>query len=99
MVVSMGHTMWHWPLPDFLAANPVALGLTQMLLTGAVMVINQKFFVNGFTGILHGAPNMDTLVAMGSAAAFGYSTWELYAMTAALLAGDHALAKENLHGL
>ncbi len=99
MYVSMGHTMWHWPLPDFLAANPVALGLTQLLLTGAVMVINQKFFVNGFTGILHGAPNMDTLVAMGSAAAFGYSTWELYAMTAALLAGDHALAMEKLHGL
>jgi len=99
MYVAMGHTMWHWPLPDTLASNPAALGLTQLLLAAIVMIINQKFFVNGFTGALHGAPNMDTLVAMGSAAAFGYSTWELYAITAAQTAGDHALAMEKLHGL
>ena len=99
MYVAMGHTMWHWPLPAFLASNPVAIGLTQLLLAGIVMVINQKFFINGFAGILHGAPNMDTLVAMGSAAAFGYSTWELYAMSAAQLAGDASLAMEKLHGL
>ena len=99
MYVSMGHSMWHWPLPDALASNPAALGLTQLLLAGIVMIINQKFFVNGFSGVLHGAPNMDTLVAMGSAAAFGYSTWELYAMSAALNAGNHALAMEKLHGL
>ena len=99
MYVAMGHTMWHWPLPDTLASNPAALGLTLLLLTAIVMIINQKFFVNGFAGVLHGAPNMDTLVAMGSAAAFGYSTWELYAITAAQTAGDHALAMEKLHGL
>ena len=99
MYVAMGHTMWHWPLPDFLASNPVAIGLTQLLLAGIVMVINQKFFISGFAGILHGAPNMDTLVAMGSAAAFGYSTWELYTMSAAQLAGDAALAMDKLHGL
>ena len=83
MYISMGHAMWNWALPAFLAANPAALGLTQLLLTVAVMVLNQKFFISGFAGVLHGAPNMDTLVAMGSAAAFGYSTWELYAITAA----------------
>ena len=99
MYISMGHTMWHWPLPVFLAENPVAIGLTQMLLAGAVMIINQKFFVSGTAGMLHGVPNMDTLVAMGSAAAFGYSTWELYAMSAALVEGNPALAMEKLHGL
>ncbi|MBQ8641251.1 MAG: heavy metal translocating P-type ATPase [Clostridia bacterium] len=99
MYVSMGHVMWHWPLPEALGENPMMLGLTQLLLTGIVMVINQKFFISGFLGILHGAPNMDTLVSLGSAAAFGYSVWELYAMSAAMMAGDHALAMDKLHGL
>ena len=99
MYLSMGHVMWHWPLPDSLAGNPAALGLTQLLLAGIVMVINQKFFVSGFTGLLHGAPNMDTLVAMGSAAAFGYSTWALYTITAAQMHGDTVTAMETLHGL
>ena len=95
MYISMGHTMWHWPLPAFLAGNPVALGLTQLLLTAAVMVINQKFFISGTKGLLHGAPNMDTLVALGAAAAFGYSTVRLYAMTAV----DAAVAMEYCHDL
>ncbi len=95
MYISMGHTMWHWPLPAFLAENPVALGLSQLLLTAAVMVINQKFFISGTKGLLHGAPNMDTLVALGAAAAFGYSTVRLYAMTAV----DAAVAMEYCHDL
>ncbi len=81
MYVSMGHGMWGWPLPEALASNPAAQGLLQLLLSGAVMVINQKFFTSGFKGLLHGAPNMDTLVGLGSAAAFGYSTAMLFAMT------------------
>ncbi|MBQ8684213.1 MAG: heavy metal translocating P-type ATPase [Clostridia bacterium] len=93
MYVSMGHIMWGWPLPAGLADNPLAIGLTQLLLTAVVMVINQRFFISGFTSLLHGAPNMDTLVALGSAAAFGYSTWVLYAMTVA----DHAA--HHLHDL
>ncbi|MGN1248722.1 MAG: heavy metal translocating P-type ATPase [Candidatus Spyradocola sp.] len=83
MYVSMGHMMWGWPLPAFYNDNHVAMGLTQLLLTVAVMVINQKFFISGFKGLWHRAPNMDTLVALGSAAAFGYSTWALFAMTRA----------------
>ena len=75
MYISMGHTMWGWPLPAALADNPVAIGLCQLLLTAAVMVINQKFFISGFRALLHRSPNMDTLVALGSAAAFGYSTY------------------------
>jgi len=82
MYVSMGHTMWGWPLPEALT-NPVAIGLLQLILSAAVMVINQKFFISGFKGALHGAPNMDTLVAMGSAAAFLYSTVMLFAMIGA----------------
>ena len=82
MYVSMGHTMWGWPLPAALAENPLAIGLTQLLLTAVVLVINQRFFISGFTSLMRGAPNMDTLVALGSAAAFGYSTYVLYAMTA-----------------
>ena len=70
MYISMGHTMWNWPLPAFLSGNHVAVGILQMLLAGIVMVINQKFFINGFKGLLHRAPNMDTLVALGSAASF-----------------------------
>ena len=99
MYISMGHAMWHWPLPDALAGNPMVLGLLQLLLTVIVMGINRKFFTSGFTAILHGAPNMDTLVALGSGAAFGYSTWELYTLSAAQLSGNTALAMEKLHGL
>ncbi len=82
MYVSMGHTMWGWPLPAFLAHNPLAIGLTQLLLTVIVMVINQKFFLSGFKSLCHQAPNMDTLVALGSSAAFCYSVYALFAMTA-----------------
>ncbi len=99
MYISMGHVMWNFPLPAVLAGNPMALGLLQLLLTGAVMVINQKFFVNGVKGILHLAPNMDTLVALGSAAAFGYSTYVLFDMSAALTAGNMSAARHGLHGL
>ena len=80
MYLSMGHVMWGWPVPAVLAENPVAIGLTQLLLTAAVMVINQKFFISGFKSLWHRAPNMDTLVALGSSAAFVYSTYALYAM-------------------
>ncbi len=99
MYVAMGHTMWHFPLPAFMAENPMIIGLTQLLLTAAVMVINQKFFVNGTLGLLHRAPNMDTLVALGSAASFGYSVYVLFAMSNAQMAGDHALAMSCLHDL
>ena len=91
MYLSMGHMMWGWPLPGFLAGNHVAMGLTEMLLTIIIMVINQRFFISGFRSLLHRAPNMDTLVALGSAAAFGYSTYALFAMTAAQLHGDAEL--------
>ena len=91
MYLSMGHMMWGWPLPGFLAGNHVAMGLTEMLLTIIIMVINQRFFLSGFRSLLHRAPNMDTLVALGSAAAFGYSTYALFAMTAAQLHGDAGL--------
>ena len=76
MYFSMGHMMWGWPVPGFFRGNHVAMGLLQLLLAAAVMVINQKFFISGFKGLLHRAPNMDTLVALGSAASFGWSTWE-----------------------
>lgn len=88
MYISMGHMMWNWPLPSFFDGNHVAMGLAQMLLTILVMIINQKFFVSGFKGMIHGAPNMDTLVAMGSGASFIYSVYVLFAMTAAQTAGD-----------
>ena len=88
MYFSMGHMMWDWPLPSFFVGNHVAMGLLQLLLTIAVMVINQKFFVSGFKGLIHGAPNMDTLVALGSAASFGYSVYVLFAMTDAQVKGD-----------
>ena len=91
MYLSMGHMMWGWPLPGFLAGNHVAMGLTEMLLTIIIMVINQRFFISGFRSLLHRAPNMDTLVALGSTAAFGYSTYALFAMTAAQLHGDAEL--------
>ena len=97
MYVSMGHMMWGWPLPACLAGNHVAMGLLQMLLTIAVMVINQKFFINGFRSLLHGAPNMDTLVALGAAASFGYSTYALFAMTGAQVRGDAAAVMQYMH--
>lgn len=88
MYFSMGHMMWNWPLPSFLADNHVAMGLIQLLLSVTVMVINQKFFISGFKGLIHKAPNMDTLVALGSGAAFVYSTYALFAMTDAQLKGN-----------
>lgn len=88
MYFSMGHMMWGWPLPGFFADNHVAMGLVQLLLTIAVMVINQKFFISGFKSLMHRAPNMDTLVALGSGAAFVYSTYALFAMTDAQVRGD-----------
>ena len=97
MYVSMGHSMWGWPLPERLAENHVALGLVQLLLSAIVMVINQKFFVNGFRSLWHRSPNMDTLVAMGSAASFCYSVYALFAMTDAQLAGDHAAVMDYMH--
>ena len=97
MYISMGHTMWHWPLPAFFEENPVAIGLCQLLLTAAVMVINQKFFVSGFRALLHRSPNMDTLVALGSAAAFGHSTYALFAMSHAQMLGHAEHAAHYLH--
>lgn len=97
MYVSMGHCMWGWPVPEFFKNNPVAIGLVQMILAAVVMLINKKFFVNGIRGILHRAPNMDTLVALGSAAAFGYSTVMLFAMTSAQANGDFEAAHGYLH--
>ena len=88
MYFSMGHMMWGWPLPAFYNDNHVAMGLTQLLLTAVVMVINQRFFVSGFKSLWHRAPNMDTLVALGATAAFGYSTYALFAMTDAQVRGD-----------
>lgn len=88
MYVSMGHMMWNWPLPEILAKNHVAMGLIQLLLTTAVMVINQKFFISGFKGMIHGAPNMDALVALGAGASYVYSTYALFAMTEAQLRMD-----------
>ena len=88
MYVSMGHMMWNWPLPSFMAGNHVAMGLYQMLLTILIMIINQKFFISGFTSLLHKSPNMDTLVALGSGASFAYSTYALFAMTGAQMRMD-----------
>lgn len=97
MYISMGHSMWGWPLPKALSANPVALGLSELLLTAIVMVINQKFFISGFKGLIHRTPNMDTLVALGAGAAFVYSTYALYAMSAAQAAGDLTGAMSWMH--
>ena len=91
MYFSMGHMMWGWPLPHWFDGNHVAMGLVQLLLAGIVMVINQKFFINGFKGLIHGAPNMDTLVALGSMASFVWSTYALFAMTRAQMDGSDAL--------
>lgn len=97
MYFSMGHMMWGWPLPEFFNGNHVAMGLLQLLLTVAVMVINQKFFISGFKGLIHGAPNMDTLVALGSVASFGYSVYALFAMTAAQVNGDMDAVMSYMH--
>ena len=96
MYFSMGHMMWGWPLPHWFDGNHIAMGLTQLLLTIVVMVINQKFFVSGFTALLHRAPNMDTLVALGSTAAFVYSVYALFAMTGAAAAGDEAAVMDYM---
>lgn len=97
MYFSMGHMMWNWPVPAFFENNHVAMGLLQLILTAIVMVINQKFFVNGFKSLWHKAPNMDTLVALGSTAAFVYSTYALFAMTDAQLNGDMAGVMTYMH--
>ncbi|MCH5251707.1 MAG: heavy metal translocating P-type ATPase [Lachnospiraceae bacterium] len=97
MYLSMGHMMWNWPIPSFLEGNHVAMGLIQMLLTIAIMVINQKFFVSGFQSLWHKSPNMDTLVALGATAAFVYSTYALFAMTDAQMRGDMAGVMEYMH--
>ena len=99
MYVSMGHTMWGWPLPAVMARNPLILGLLQLLLSAAVMVINQRFFINGIKGILHLSPNMDTLVSLGSSASFLYSTVMLFVMADAMARGDGEAAHHILHGL
>ena len=97
MYISMGHMMWGWPLPRFLEGNHVAMGLAQMLLAIAVMVINQKFFISGFRGLMHRAPNMDTLVALGSGASFVYSTYALFRMTEAQVTGGSDAAMVWMH--
>ncbi|MDO4265401.1 MAG: heavy metal translocating P-type ATPase [Eubacteriales bacterium] len=97
MYVSMGHMMWNWPLPAVMADNHIAMGLYQLLLTTAVMVVNQKFFISGFKSLWHRAPNMDTLVALGSAASYGYSVYALFAMTGAQLAGDSEMVMMYMH--
>ncbi len=99
MYFSMGHMMWGWPLPRYFDDNHIAMGLVQLLLTGIIMVINQKFFISGFKGLIHRAPNMDTLVALGSGAAFVYSTYALFAMTTAQLSGDAAGVMAYMHEL
>lgn len=97
MYFSMGHMMWNWPVPSFLEGNHVAMGLIQLLLTTAVMVINQKFFISGFKGLIHRAPNMDTLVALGAGASYGYSLYALFAMTDAQMRGDMAGTMSYMH--
>ena len=97
MYMSMGHMMWGWPLPHFMDGNHVAMGLLQLLLAGIIMVINQKFFISGFKGLLHRAPNMDTLVALGSGASFIYSTYALFAMTDAQLKGNDTAVMSYMH--
>ena len=97
MYISMGHMMWNWPLPSVLAENHMAMGLIELLLTTIIMVINQKFFVNGFISLIHGGPNMDTLVALGAGASYGYSLYGLFAMSAALTRGDAAGAMSYMH--
>ena len=97
MYVSMGHMMWNWPLPSFFDGNHVAMGLVQLLFTVAIMVINQKFFISGFKSLWHRAPNMDTLVALGATASFGYSVYALFAMTGAQVRGDMDAVMSYMH--
>ena len=97
MYVSMGHMMWNWPLPAVLADNHMAIGLAELLLTTMIMVINQKFFISGFRGLIHRAPNMDTLVALGAGASYVYSLYALFAMSASLTRGDTAGAMSYMH--
>ena len=97
MYISMGHTMWEFPLPKFMSGNHIMMGLTQLLLSAIVMIINQKFFISGFKGLINRAPNMDTLVALGSGASFAYSTWALFAMTDAQLKGDADAVMGYMH--
>ena len=97
MYISMGHSMWGWPLPGFFEGNPIAVGLSQLLLAAIVMVINQKFFISGFTSLWHRTPNMDTLVALGSTAAFVYSAYALFAMTGAQISDGTEAAAHYMH--
>ena len=97
MYFSMGHTMWDWPLPAFFDSNHIAVGLVQLLLTIAVMIINKKFFISGFKGLLNKSPNMDTLVALGSGASFIYSTYALFAMTGAQVSGNMSAVMQYMH--
>ena len=97
MYFSMGHMMWGWPVPAVLGENHLAQGLLQLLLTTAVMIINQKFFISGFRGLIHRAPNMDTLVALGAGASYGYSLYALFAMTGAMERGDGAGVMSLMH--
>ena len=97
MYISMGHMMWKWPLPAFFNGNHVAMGLVQLLFAAVLMVINQRFFVSGFKSLLHRAPNMDTLVALGSASAFIYSTWVIFAMTGAVVAANEEAVMAYMH--
>ncbi len=99
MYISMGHTMWGWPLPEIMSRNPLIIALSEMLLSAIVMVINQKFFINGTRGLLHRAPNMDTLVALGSGASFVYSTFSVFSMANRMMLGDLAAAHSLLHEL
>ncbi len=99
MYVSMGHTMWGWSLPSFLSGNPIGIGLLQMLLSLAVMIINNRFFISGFKALIHKAPNMDTLVALGSGASFAYSTFALFAMTVKSASGDADALMTYMHDL
>ena len=97
MYFSMGHTMWNWPVPSFFADNHVAMGILQMILAAIVMVINQRFFISGFKSLMHRAPNMDTLVALGSSASFAWSIYVLFAMTAAQASGDMSRVHSYMH--
>ena len=99
MYFSMGHMMWNWPVPGFMGGNHVMMGLLQMLLTIVIMVINQKFFINGYQSLFRGAPNMDTLVALGASAAFGYSLYSLFAMTTAVMNQDHEAVMRYMNEL
>ena len=97
--ISMGHTMWGWPLPTFFEGNHIAVAISQMLLAIIIMVINKKFFISGFKSLINKAPNMDTLVALGSGASFVYSTYVLFAMTDAQMKGDMAAVMSHMHDL